>query len=45
MNREFRLTGVAAVGIALGTAVLLLFAPTMRWQSSLEENCRKGTDS
>jgi hypothetical protein len=29
MNREFRLTGVAAVGIALGTAVLLLFAPTM----------------
>ena len=45
MSRDIRSYGVAIVGIALGTAVLLLFAPTMRWQSSLEENCRKGTDS
>ncbi len=29
MNRKIRSTGVAIVGIALGTAVLLLFAPTM----------------
>ena len=78
MNRNIRMTGFAIVGIALGTAVLLLFAPTfrgvnsfwyfwipfaflaamivlgsipghsdrsIRWQSLLEENCRKGTDS
>jgi len=29
MNRKIRLVGVAVVGIALGTAVMLLFAPPM----------------